>query len=222
MIKKTLRNLSIILSIISFSGYSQMTLDLPTDYVRNQVFNVNGLTNGNNYDGSPYLYTSFVTSIIKNKMNTYQVPTRFNTYNNTFELKLADQISTLKKEEYQEINVDNHTYIAYQYKNEPTYFEVLSSGSHTLLALRKTNFIESKAATTTYGTDKPARFSPSTTYFYFKENSKNIKELKLKKKEVLNIFDSKKNMNLFFKENKINLKKETDLIKLFSYSNKKV
>lgn len=221
MTKQSLRFIILFLFIVVHNGYSQMTLDLPTDYVRNQVFNVNGLTNGNNYDGSPYLHTSFVTSIIKNKTNTYQVPTRFNTYNNTFELKLADQISTLKKEEYQEVNFENHTYIAYQYNNEPTYFEILSSGSHTLMALRKTNFTESKEATTTYGTNKPARFSPSTTYFYFKENSKNIIELKLKKKEVLKVFNNKNNMDQFIKENKLNLKKENDLIRLFSFSNRK-
>lgn len=222
MIKIPLVYLSLLISIIGFSGYSQMTLDLPTDYVRNQVFNINSVTNGNNYEGTPYLNKTFVSSLVKNKSNSYKVPARFNTYNNSFELKLADQINTLKKEEFQEINVGTKIFVAYKYNNEPTYFELLNSGRNTLLALHKSNFIESKKATTSYGTDKPARFSSSTTYFYYKENSNNIKELKLKKKDVLNVFDNKKSIDQFLKEHKLNIKKETDLIKLFSFSNKKV
>ena len=57
----------------------------------------------------------------------------------------------------------------------------------------------------------------TTTFYYIKEGN-NFKNIKLKKKDILLLFNDKsKVVNNFAKENKLSFKSEKDLNKIFSY-----
>ena len=98
-------------------------------------------------------------------------------------------------------------------------FEKMEAGKMELLKQYRSKYSPAVRATSGYEKPQKARFDTSVK-FYYSPDSQDAKELPTKKVDFLKIFpENQDKMKAFIDKNKINLKKEKDLIKAFQYYN---
>ena len=78
-------------------------------------------------------------------------------------------------------------------------------------------FMEAVPASSSYSQDKPARFDDDITYYLAREGSP-AKEIKLRKKDIEQLLDSKEALD-FIKKNKLKLKSEEEVLQLLNHLN---
>ncbi len=179
-----------------------------------------------NIDGSPYYNDSFLLGKIL--VNGNEVPgnygLRYNAYNDQIEMQGANATEALIKAVNYSCIITNQKYIYRSYKekkkNEPTmgYFQVLTDETNGLLLKQeRMKFKEALEAKTSMTQPLPARFIPYTNY-YFLKNGTSIAKV-ITKKTILDHFDVdvQPTMKKYIKSQKIDFKKESDLIRLFNY-----
>ena len=197
---------------------SQINYDLPQDYVRNQVFFTNQLTNGESYEGSPYLDEKFSPGYIFQNDNKYVARLRLNMYSDAIELKIDDNINEILKDENTTIEIGGKTFVTQELNGDLKYFEQVTTGKINLLVHYSSTFREAKEAQSTYSTDKPASFSKNMDYYALENGS--LKEVKLKKNTVLELCaDREKEIKNYAKSQKLNLNKEEDAIQAIKFYN---
>lgn len=99
-------------------------------------------------------------------------------------------------------------------------FLVQVEGKSSLLVKQSSRFLEPRKATTSYGVDKPVDFKRSKDVYYIMFNDKNVVKIPMKKKELHNIFGTKKTtIKEYVKKNRLNPKNLEDLEKLVVYYN---
>ena len=99
------------------------------------------------------------------------------------------------------------------------YLIALAEGKASLFKRYKKVFIEGQEATSSYGSDKPAKLEEKVTYFLKTEDGV-VRELRLKKKELLNMLSDKEgDLKNYISENKLKLKSTDEVIKLINYYN---
>lgn len=94
------------------------------------------------------------------------------------------------------------------------YFMVLNEGEVLLLKKPIKKFVEATPAKTGYDTGNKAHFIDEVKYYIITPKKKTPKEIKLKKKDLLNNLDNdhKKSMEVYLEKNKNSLRKEEDFI----------
>ena len=98
------------------------------------------------------------------------------------------------------------------------YFE-LAKGKVSLYKKLSIKFSDYQIAESSYKNDEPAAFYQAPPDSYIKDGTRALKTPK-KEKEILQFFPDKKDaLNGFFKQNRIKLDKEADLIKLVNFLN---
>ncbi|MDX1315659.1 MAG: hypothetical protein R3356_09160, partial [Eudoraea sp.] len=172
-------------ALVSGVMHSQIAYDLPTDYVRGQIFSANSITGGVEYQGSPYLNDEFKPGRVYTELGDYPVLLRYNTYASVFEVKTGkDNTGQLQKTKNMKVKVGNRNFeLAKLPDGKDVYLEKLAEGTLTLWANHTCRFREAKKNESSYGSDKPAAFISSTEYY--SGTPGNLSALKLKKKEVL-------------------------------------
>ena len=179
-----------------------------------------------NIEGSPYYNETFVLG--KLLVNGKEVPgnygIRYNAYNDQIELQGANETEALIKAVNYSCVINNNKYIyrSYQAKKKDTptmgYFQVLTDEANGLLLKQeRMKFKEALEAKTSMTQPLPARFIPYTNYYYLK-NGTSIAAI-IHKKTILDNFEPEVQSAIkkYIKSEKIDLKKEYDLLKLFSY-----
>ncbi len=173
--------------------------------------------------GSPYLDKMFAKAKI-DKIDQ-AVFMRYNVYNDEFEYITPKKDSLIldKIEAFGEIVFANtnkkfklKTYTNSDNKLFYGYLVELYSKNKTLL-YKKDNisFTDEKLAKTTLEQDKPAKYSANTPFYFIKYSDKMPSEFPSNKKGLIKLFSDKKSeIEVFFKENKIDFNDENHLKKI--------
>ena len=176
--------------------------------------------------GSSYINESFSPAKINDKNEIYAI--RYNALQDKMEIDKSGSIYNLNTNLISSItfNTINKTYKVYTYEDitnnkQKGFFVVLFSGSKlSLLLQEKIKYIEERIAKNGYEDYTPPTLKRVNDMLFFADENGIVKELSNRKKDVLAIFSSKENeIELYIKENKLNYKKEKDLITIFSYYN---
>ena len=201
---------------------AQTSLDLPSEYLRN---NTTGGVNDNlppNLVGSPYLTDDFKRGMVYMENETpYPAMMRYNAYQDEIQVQGPDGISTLFMRDniWAELNGETIKIETYE-KGSGTakgYFFELNKGATRLLKKHKKVFMESAPASSSYSQEKPPRFDDDITY-YLAQEGEPAKEIKLKKKDIAEILNSEE-AQAYIKENKMKLKSEDEVIELINHLN---
>jgi len=197
-------------------------IHLPVDYLRNNLLGNNQLPK--NTVGSQYFIEDFIPSkVIINDSISYNAMLRYNAYVDEIELKKNDEISSLFKREYLSAIIENQEYIIKDYINDGTskmgYFIKLLQGKTALYKKQTKNYNPAKPAKSTYTKDTPPNFTDEINYFIQTENNKILTKIKPKQKSLLELLGNESELKKYIKKKDLDLKKESDLIKLIQYCN---
>jgi hypothetical protein len=178
-------------------------------------------------EGSPYEQETFVLGkaaekLTNNSMNYYL---RYNVYNDEIQMKINlddEKIVGLIKSlnHYAIINNKEYHYMSYSDNNKNInegYFILISNDIKSSIYLKKiVKFKIGQPERDSFRKAIPSAFKNFEKFYYQKDRV--LFQLPTKKKEILLLFsDKKEDLKKFMKAEKINLKDEKDLIKLFKY-----
>ncbi|MCF8715636.1 hypothetical protein JM658_12440 [Joostella atrarenae] len=175
-------------------------------------------------DGSPYLKgDEFTKGKILTDEKVYEnVDLRYNVYKDFIEIKVSES------EIYKGSTKSN---FSYEVHGEKLYLmnyidnEVKKTGYLSCIACSKDDMLLNKytktyyppeEANTGYQKSKPAKFSNNEEYYIKLKSNLYAIPLENNTKKILSQFNNKQ-LDKFVKENKLNLKKEDDLITFFKY-----
>jgi|FLOH01.1.fsa_nt_gi hypothetical protein len=208
------------------SSFAQTTVELPTDFIRNEILKKNKIDGV--FKGSPYLNEVFLYGdIIVDNTKVYKNKLRFNAFSDAFEIQSEDnKITGLNKSFNVTVLLYGRLYQLYNYKDKSSektgYFQNLNPNGKNVSLLRKDikKFIEAKKAISSYSENKPAKFVLETRYFIKQNNVSPIVEIKLNSKTILeHLKNHSKLLKVFIKKNKLKLKNENEVVRLFNYYN---
>lgn len=228
--KKSILLLTGIVSLFSFQAISQQVALIPErTFSRDMGMNTAEREENPNIEGSRYIYESYQLA----KLSTHPdilFNVRYNAYNDDIEVQGANNTSyALNKYSGTIIvtmltgeNYINSKYVDNKENIKTGFFEVLNTSGDFFLLKKQTIFVKEKEiAKTTYHKDKPAKYVKSSDEYYVKINDLTANKIPKKNKEFANLFPQEKETILsFIKSEKIKLKKEEDLIKVFKHIEK--
>lgn len=173
--------------------------------------------------GSVYINQNFSKARI-NDEKTYDV--RYDAFHDEMEVKKGEKFFSLAKENNFVVNFIETDKMYRVYSNrsnkakEKSFFRVLRKYNNiSLLVKEKIKFYEEKRATG-YKKYTPPTLKRVKDVYYIGLNDNSAIKLKSKKK-FLNLFSKYKgDIKKYMKSERINLKKEKDLLKLFDFLNK--
>ena len=214
----TITALCLLLTGITLSAQN---IELPTAYVRNEVYGNNGLPN--QVSGSPYVKEEFLPGTITANGESYQAMLRYNGYQDYFEVQNPDgSKKTILRRPSIRITIGNDHYEVRDYVKENSirkgYFKIIEDGRNQLLLRQKIQFKDAVVATSSYERDEIASLKPDFQY-YLKKGDQPAVKVRLNKKEFINHFEKKSKIKSFIKNNNLRLKKESEVVELLRYLN---
>lgn len=182
----------------------------------------------NNIEGSPYANAAFLNGNVyqNDEMVSNKLFLRYNAYADEIEIKTgesANQYGALLKnpETYAKIGEDVYIFVPKDGASQGGhYFNILTAGAHFDL-YKKTvaSFRQPYKAKTSYETDKPGKFLQTKTYYLVSKEGV-FDELPTRKSKLLKVIGAKeKELSSYIKNNKLDVSRELDLIKLINYYN---
>lgn len=183
-----------------------------------------------NYIGSPYTNDTYQAGEIyhKNKLVAENVPLRYNAFVDEMEFKPNfetpdSESSALMKSPEIDVRIGQKVFVFVPYQGgveKGGYFEVLRRGeNYDLFKKYNKKYTPEQVAKTSMTRDIPAKFSDNPVFYIVRGDGKFI-ELPTKTNHFLKLFqDNEKDIKTFIKFRKLNLKIESDLIKVFDYIN---
>ena len=178
-------------------------------------------------EGSPYISEQFKPSKIKGYDNKIFM-SKFNAFSGDMEVDFGEKIIALSSDYDCEIEFTSPSkrYKTFKYKengmSKNDFFVILNESSKiSLLKKEIIDFIEAKAAKSSYEKDKPAKFLRKSDEFYVYLNDEVI-FLPKNKKKLIQFFSqySKKDVKSFIKKEKLNAKEEKDIKTIVEFLNK--
>ncbi len=187
-----------------------------------------------NAQGSPYTSFKFApTTLYYNDEKIGDIFYRYNALNEEVEIKR----SQLEEEGYRGLSNDKkisliidgkkmafNTFITSKKRTTNGYLTTLVDGEEYDLFKRITvKYTEGQDAQNSFVAAVPAKFSQFTEYYYQKKGVNRIDEVIAKNSKLLKVLDANEKVKTkeFLKENSLNVKNETDLIKTFEFLNGK-
>ena len=173
--------------------------------------------------GSPYVDENFLPVKIKGYNQLFTG--RYNAYNGEMEIDLGTKIIALDKNNDYELmyTQNNKIYKTYRFISPSGISKkrflnvILENEKFTLLKEEIIKYQEKIPAANSYSKDQPAKFEKSKNNYYLKQG-KSITYISTKKKDLLKTYpENAKKLKSYLKENKISLKKESDMIKLAGF-----
>jgi hypothetical protein len=98
--------------------------------------------------------------------------------------------------------------------NDHTFLEVLNDGNIKLLKLTSKSILQTKPF---YSGTSESNIVQTSKYYLFKDGA--LIPIKKEASDILNVLESRERLTTYIKENKLKLKDDKDLIRLFSYYN---
>jgi hypothetical protein len=222
--KKEFQNitLGLILCLTSSLSISQ---SVSLDFARERSLMSNDLNSKIIADGTPYIDENFsLVRIRQYKEKLYNA--RYNAFNGELEVKIeTDKVIVLdRKTDFEVVfTLTNKTYRAVDYINEKSiskrgFLVVFSEDkNYSLFKEEHIQYFEKVEATSSYQQDKPARFKRDDDVYYLKLDDK-VTFVPQNKKDFIKAFpEQSKKLKSYMKENKLNPKKEDELLTLVKY-----
>ncbi len=177
--------------------------------------------------GSPYENKNFQLGKAVNKENgkPENFYLRYNVYNDVIEIKKGNsdtKVGGLIKSENIYAIINNREYHYKKYldsreREKEGYFILLKKGKHSSLYLKKLKDFKDKVMPKdNFEKEKPATFTDDQAYYLEKGNIL-VRAASRKKKFLQQYPEISKELGKYIKSEKINLKSEKDMIKLFNY-----
>ena len=171
--------------------------------------------------GSPFLHSDFQNIKIKG----VAMKAKYNANLDYFEIDNKGEIlffGPTFEHRYDVVFTNlNTTYKAFEYeKLKLAFFKVLAKkGNAFLLSKQFIKYNPKVKAKDNFSSEKPARYERRKDVNYIKLSNQDIViELPTRKSKFLKVFNSKSNeVKSFIKKEKLGIKKEEDLIKIFNY-----
>jgi hypothetical protein len=218
----------IIFALLSSSvAIAQPAMQEPsqTEYISNRTANL--LDNQNDYTGSPYYNDDFLKGSILSKGKTIASNQilRYNVSKEEFEIKDPKSpdskiLKTILRSEDIMIQIGNDTfeYISSEKNRLRGYFIPLFKGDKNSVYKKiKKEYIAAQRAVNSMTSDVAALYDQNE-FIYLVDSKGTFTELESSKKGRLNAFGPmKKKVKEYTKKNKLNLKKEPDLIQVVTY-----
>lgn len=198
-----------------------------TNYISNRTVNL--MDNPNDYTGSPYYNEEFLSGKIIFKGTTIATNEilRYNVSKEEFEIRdLSNPGGKIVKTVFRnedisiEIGDESFEYISSEKNRLRGYFIPLVKGDQNSLYKKiKKEFIASQKAVNSMASDIAAMYKEKE-FFYLVDDKGTFIELPSSKNIRLNAFgNNKKVVKEYAKKNKLNVKREEDLIKVVTFSN---
>lgn len=171
--------------------------------------------------GSPYIYDAFLPA----KVNDYKdiVAARFDAYKNqiTIQINSTKEFYLDKKlgNKIKFINTSESYQIFHDEKDKPEFFKVLKANEkYSLLIRHEVKLNGGQKPKNSYDQYKPASFKRAKDKLYLSLDNKSALKVPSNKKKFYKIFQKKGNkMKEFIKKNKLNIKKQADLLKILEF-----
>jgi hypothetical protein len=180
-----------------------------------------------NISGSPYLYDHFMRGelITHDSVKYINVSLRYNIYTDEMEFEIGDEFRSIANpESFRYFLIGNDLFVFQPIQRtisgiKSGYFLVLISGE-TMLFKRLSVIFEPPAEPQAYAAARQARFTKKAdTYFIRFKGSLPI-ELSMNRRKILDAFpDKNSELENFIQKNRLNFRKEEDLIKLVAFYN---
>ncbi len=180
---------------------------------------------GDNISGTPYVKETFAPAKVNDYRKTHLI--RFNAAQDEMEVKInGEDISILSKLEQYHVKLVDGTGLEYMnlnYNSNETikngYFIPIKTETEDVKLFRKqiVRFTVGKAAQTSLEQDVPSKFTSQNDRFFLQLNQTTaLTEIPFSKKLFLKEFN-KKDVKSFLKKEKLDIKKEEDLIKVIEF-----
>lgn len=175
-------------------------------------------------NGSPFINDKFELVKFK-KLDNRVFLARYNANLGEMQIKRENDTIALVNTEELELTFtqSNKVYKTHSYTNNEDVSKrgflvvLMESDSLALLKEEVVKFYNKKPPSNSYEKMKPAEFRRLSDVYYYRSGN-NISLLPQKRKDFLKLFPNQESeIKSFIKENKINLKKEDELITLFNY-----
>ena len=215
--------------LISTITIAQPAMQEPsqTAYISSRTVNL--MDNPNDYTGSPYYNVDFLKGSVLSKGKTIASNQilRYNVSKEEFEIrdprnKESNIVKTIlrNKDITIEIGDDTFEYISNEKNRLRGYFIPIIKGDKNSLYKKITKeYIASQKAASSMASNIAAMYKEKE-FLYLLDDKGTYTKLTSSKKGNLNAFgDVKKDVKDYAKQNKLNLKKEKDLIKVVKYTN---
>lgn len=171
-------------------------------------------------EGTPYLNDTFLDAVVKGYDSSIKL--KYNAYLDEMEFEMDGTNYHLSKDIYPEVQILNTKYLYTTYKEgkETVHgFLVVIREAENLSFYKKEmkTLIPAKTASTGYDRSSPAKYKSLDPVYYIGINGE-IVELPKNEKKFAQLFGNNEKQVLdYIKTNKLSLKTEQDLIKLFIY-----
>ena len=176
--------------------------------------------------GSPYMNEIYKKgeTIINDKTQTTALM-RYDAYNDAIEIldKNRNPRKLLRRPNIK-ATFDGKTYLVLEYletgRTKMGYFNPLNQGETVLLFKPKKKFVQAEKPEHGYDDYDPPTYRDVSAY-YIKKGDEPAQEIRLSKRDLLKSMDDKKSLlKKFISEHSLNLRKESDVIKLLGYYNR--
>jgi len=188
-----------------------------------------------NITGSAYLADFFLpTKLYYDDEFMRNIYYRYNAYNEEIEVKQnssmnSGNISALNKDKKISILMDNRkmsfmTFVTSKNRTLNGYLiELMDGWKYDLYKREHIIFSAGRISTNSFVKAVPNRFTKFTEYYFQKEGVNRIDEIVSNNRQFLKLLGTpvKNEMKTFLKDNKLNVKNEADLMKVFEELNKK-
>lgn len=179
-------------------------------------------------EGSPYHDQRLVMGlIISLKGDSLQKYMRYDSYSEEMEFVDENQLLVLKNPEaIKEIYLNGNTYVYRIFSNKDIHsggFLIrLSNGKYPLYKRNYVIFEDEKPGKTPYHKTEPNRFTEKGPLYYYSDNGTSLREFDGSKSDLKTLFgDEYDYFEEYIDSNKLKIRKEEDLIKLFDHLNTK-
>ncbi|WP_438709984.1 hypothetical protein ACSTS3_11300 [Aquimarina muelleri] len=161
-----------------------------------------------------------LATIYINKKRDRKCLVRYNAFNDEIEVSQKDQAFNILKIDNIEVALEKYSYRLFNYEGDKHFFITFNKGRYSLAIKTQKKIKGGRQARTGYETSSPSRYISINKYFVVDNEKEEIKSIKLKKKNIIEVLNDKKDqVEKFVSSKKLNLKKEEDVIAVIDYYN---
>lgn len=171
--------------------------------------------------GSMYVNDEFLPAKLNTNNTIYSA--NYNAYQDEMVIKNKNKLFTVAKANGNTVTFigTDKKYTVFDHNGKPGFFVELYKGGKALLLLKeRIKYYEAVEAKTGYDEYRPPTLKRENDKLYIGFTDKSTTEVPNRKKDIFNIFKgSEKEVEKYAKNEKLNPKKQEDLIKLVEYYN---